>query len=154
MRGPGPYVVVFTPAARRAKLPFEIARAIYEHLSGPVSVSPHRLGKQLDEPLDGVWTTRRGEYRALHTIDAKNRSSPSWQWHTVATHTGRGDLGYVRPGRRLAMISARTARWVSLKTLAPIVSVAMSLWWLLWNHRSLNKGPAGSGWLATFHAPP
>jgi mRNA interferase RelE/StbE len=67
----GPYAVVFTPAARRAlaKLPFETAAAIYEHLTGPVSGNPRRLGKQLDKPLDGVWTTRRGEYRALYTID-------------------------------------------------------------------------------------
>lgn len=71
MSEPGPYAVVFTPAARRAlaKLPIEIATAMYEHLTGPVSGNPRRLGKQLDEPLDGVWTTRRGEYRALYTID-------------------------------------------------------------------------------------
>jgi mRNA interferase RelE/StbE len=57
------------PRRALARLPLEIAAAVYEHLSGPVSVSPHRLGKQLDEPLDGVWTTRRGGYRALYTID-------------------------------------------------------------------------------------
>ena len=50
-----------------------MATAIYEHLAGPVVASPHRLGKELDSPLDGVWTTRRGEYRALYTIDDHDR---------------------------------------------------------------------------------
>jgi mRNA interferase RelE/StbE len=42
---------------------------MYEHLAGPVAANPRRLGKQLDLPLEGVWTTRRGEYRALYTVD-------------------------------------------------------------------------------------
>jgi len=41
------------------------AAALYEHLTGPVAVSPRRLGKQPGPPLGGVWVTRRGEYRAL-----------------------------------------------------------------------------------------
>jgi len=63
----GPYVVVFAPAARRAlaRLPLPAAAALYEHLTGPVAVRPRRLGKQPGPPLDGVWVTRRGEYRAL-----------------------------------------------------------------------------------------
>ncbi len=71
MSDQGPYVVVFAPAARRAlaKLPLPAAAALYEHLTGPVAVSPRRLGKQLDSPLDGMWVTRRGEYRALYTVD-------------------------------------------------------------------------------------
>lgn len=71
MSEPGPYAVVFTPAARRAlaRLALSVAAAMYEHLAGPVAGNPRRLGKQLDLPLEGVWTTRRGEYRALYTVD-------------------------------------------------------------------------------------
>jgi len=35
--------------------------------------NPHRLGKPLDAPFDQVWSARRGEYRALYTIDDANR---------------------------------------------------------------------------------
>lgn len=75
MSGPGPYAVVFTPAARRAlaRFPLPVATAIYEHLTGPVAASPRRLGKELDPPLDRVWATRRGEYRALYSIDDQDQ---------------------------------------------------------------------------------
>lgn len=66
-----PYVVVFTPAARRGldKLPLPVAAALYEHLTGPVAANPYRLGKPLEEPFDDVRPARHGEYRALHTVD-------------------------------------------------------------------------------------
>lgn len=65
------YTVKFSPAARRrlAKLPESAAAALIEHLIGPVANNPHRLGKPLEAPLNGTWSTRRGEYRALYTID-------------------------------------------------------------------------------------
>ncbi|MFC0112298.1 type II toxin-antitoxin system RelE family toxin [Kibdelosporangium aridum] len=71
-----PYTVTFTPAARRRldKLPLTAAVALYEHLTGPVADNPHRLGKPLETPYDDVWSTRRGEYRALYTIDDHNRT--------------------------------------------------------------------------------
>ena len=71
MSGPTPYSVAFTPAARRRleKLPLAAATALYEHLTGVVAENPHRLGKPLDEPFSEVRTTRRGEYRALYSID-------------------------------------------------------------------------------------
>ncbi len=71
MSEPTPYSVAFAPSARRRmnKLPVEAAVALYEHLTGPVAQNPHRLGKPLEVPYDGVWTTRRGEYRALYVID-------------------------------------------------------------------------------------
>jgi mRNA interferase RelE/StbE len=71
MTQPGPYAVTFTPAARRRmdKLPLDAAAALYEHITGPVAQSPRRLGKPLEVPYDGVWTTRRGDYRALYLID-------------------------------------------------------------------------------------
>ncbi len=66
-----PYEVVFTPAARRGmnRLPLSAATAMFEHLTGPVAENPQRLGKQLDAPLDTLWSTRRGEYRAIYAID-------------------------------------------------------------------------------------
>lgn len=42
---------------------------MFEHLTGPVAANPQRLGKQLDTPLDDLWSTRRGEYRAIYAID-------------------------------------------------------------------------------------
>ena len=35
--------------------------------------NPYRLGKPLDRPFDDVWTTRRGDYRVLYTIDDRER---------------------------------------------------------------------------------
>lgn len=66
-----PYSVDFTPAARRrlAKLPLPVVAALHEHLTGPVAENPYRLGKPLEAPFEDVWTTRRGEYRALYAID-------------------------------------------------------------------------------------
>jgi mRNA interferase RelE/StbE len=71
----GPYEVVFTPAARRrlAKLPLPAEAALHQHLTGPVAENPHRLGKALDEPFHDVWTTRRGDYRALYLINDAQR---------------------------------------------------------------------------------
>jgi mRNA interferase RelE/StbE len=65
-----PYVVVFTPAARRGldKLPLPAAMALYEHLTGPVAGNPYRLGKPLDAPFADLRSTRRGDYRALYAI--------------------------------------------------------------------------------------
>ena len=65
------YSVVFTAAARRGmnRLPPSVATALFEHLTGPVAENPHRLGKQLDAPLDNLWSTRCGEYRAIYAID-------------------------------------------------------------------------------------
>lgn len=75
MTKPEPYAVVFSPAARRglAKLPLAAASALFEHLTGPTAGNPYRLGKPLESPFDDVWSTRRGEYRALYTIDQDAR---------------------------------------------------------------------------------
>jgi mRNA interferase RelE/StbE len=71
-----PYVVVFTPAARRGldKLPLPAATALYEHLTGLVAENPYRLGKPLDAPFEELRSTLRGDYRALYTIDKRQRS--------------------------------------------------------------------------------
>jgi mRNA interferase RelE/StbE len=69
------YTVTFTPAARRrlGKLPLSAATALYEHLAGPVAANPHRLGKPLNVPFEDVLSTRRGDYRALCTVDDPTR---------------------------------------------------------------------------------
>ena len=51
------------------RLPLSAATALFEHLTGPLAENPHRLGKRLDSPLDNLWSTRRGEYRAIYAID-------------------------------------------------------------------------------------
>jgi mRNA interferase RelE/StbE len=75
MSEPERYIVAFTPAARRrlGKLPLAAATALYEHLTGSVAANPHRLGKPLDAPFEEVLSTRRGDYRALYTVDDRAR---------------------------------------------------------------------------------
>jgi mRNA interferase RelE/StbE len=76
MSEPSPYAIDFAPAARRglARLPLPAATALHEHLTGPVAGNPHRLGTPLEAPFDDVWTTRRGDYRALYSIDDRKRA--------------------------------------------------------------------------------
>ena len=71
MNRPAGFAVTFTSSARRQmdKLPLPAAIALFEHLTGPVASNPHRLGKPLEVPYHGVWTTRRGDYRALYLIN-------------------------------------------------------------------------------------
>ena len=75
MTSAGPYAITFTPAARRrlSSLPLPAATALYEHLTGPVAETPRRLGKPLDAPFDDVLSARRGDYRALYTVDDQAR---------------------------------------------------------------------------------
>jgi mRNA interferase RelE/StbE len=58
-----------TRTSRLDKLPLSAATALHEHLTGPVAANPHRLGK----PFEEVLSTRRGDYRALHTVDDRTR---------------------------------------------------------------------------------
>lgn len=60
-----------TSAARRAfhRLPLDTATAIAAQIEGPIAENPHRLGKELDPPYEGVWSARRGPYRILYIID-------------------------------------------------------------------------------------
>ena len=58
---------------RLDKLPLSAATALYEHLIGSVATNPHRLGEPLDAPFEEVLSTRRGDYRALYTVDDRAR---------------------------------------------------------------------------------
>ncbi|EQD83134.1 type II toxin-antitoxin system RelE/ParE family toxin [Saccharopolyspora erythraea] len=51
------------------RLPLAAAMAMHDHLTGPVADNPHRLGKRLDAPFEELHSTRRGEYRALYSIN-------------------------------------------------------------------------------------
>ncbi|MEV0649487.1 type II toxin-antitoxin system RelE/ParE family toxin [Phytomonospora sp. NPDC050363] len=73
------YTVRFTPPVRRALsepppvgLPPTVAFAVAEFINGPLRDNPHRVGKPLDPPMDGIWAARRGEYRVLYRIDEKD----------------------------------------------------------------------------------
>jgi len=68
----GPYEIRFTPGARRAlerDLPEKVAAAAFEFIVGALAENPHRVGKQLREPLRPLYSARRGEYRVIYRID-------------------------------------------------------------------------------------
>jgi mRNA interferase RelE/StbE len=65
------YEIVLTPPARRAltdALPEAVAAAAIEFLTGALVQQPYRVGKPLRQDLAGVWSARRGTYRALYRI--------------------------------------------------------------------------------------
>jgi mRNA interferase RelE/StbE len=79
-----PYTVIFSRQARRnlhEDLPLDVAAAAMAAIDGPISVSPHRVGKPLDEPFDGYLSARRGTYRIIYRINEAK--------HTVEIHSIR-----------------------------------------------------------------
>lgn len=46
-----------------------VAAAVWEFAVGPLADNPHRVGKQLREPLEGFWSARRGQHRVIYAID-------------------------------------------------------------------------------------
>ncbi|HEX5534143.1 MAG TPA: type II toxin-antitoxin system RelE/ParE family toxin [Actinomycetales bacterium] len=73
----GRYRVRYTRTARRAltdELPLHIVDAVLAVLDGDLAVEPHRVGKPLHAPLDGIWSARRGTYRILYEIDDDART--------------------------------------------------------------------------------
>jgi mRNA-degrading endonuclease RelE of RelBE toxin-antitoxin system len=72
-----PYRLVVTASARRAlsdRLPEDVAAAAWELISGDLVIGPHRVGKQLDEPFEGLWAARRGTYRVVYRINDRART--------------------------------------------------------------------------------
>ncbi|WP_077490418.1 type II toxin-antitoxin system RelE family toxin [Sinomonas mesophila] len=70
------YTVRFSPAAKRALtegLPEAVAAAAFELITGAPSENPHRLGKQLAEPLFPLYSARRGTYRVIYRLDDSRR---------------------------------------------------------------------------------
>lgn len=65
------YEVRFTRSAGRAlsdELPEKIATAAWNFIMGALADNPHRVGKQLKEPLFPLYSARRGEYRVIYRI--------------------------------------------------------------------------------------
>lgn len=72
-----PYRVVFTATAKRAlpeSLPEDVAVAAWELISGGLAHSPHRIGKPLNEPFEGLHAARRGTYRITYRINDAART--------------------------------------------------------------------------------
>lgn len=71
------YEVDLTRAARRAlaeQLPLDAAVGVADFLVGPLAENPHRVGKELDAPLNGVYSARvMREWRVLYLIDEEER---------------------------------------------------------------------------------
>ncbi len=66
------YRLAMARSASRAlagDLPEAIASAVAEFVTGVLLESPQRVGKELQPPLDGKWSARRGQYRVIYTID-------------------------------------------------------------------------------------
>jgi mRNA-degrading endonuclease RelE of RelBE toxin-antitoxin system len=72
------YEVDLAPTARRAlaeKLPFDVAIGVGEFIDGPLAENPRRVGKQLNPPLDGIYSARvMREWRLLYEIDDVTRT--------------------------------------------------------------------------------
>ncbi len=67
------FEIAYTPKARRAlaeDLPEPVAAACIEFIGSALSEDPHRVGKPLRAPLDGLHAARRGEFRVIYRIDA------------------------------------------------------------------------------------
>lgn len=71
MSQPQIYTVVLSAAAKRAierDLPEALAVAVVDFLFGPLAADPQRVGRPLRFDLDGYWSARRGQYRAIDSI--------------------------------------------------------------------------------------
>lgn len=78
------YTLRWSRAAKRAinkELPEVVAAAALELILGALRADPHRVGKPLHAPMEGVWSARRAMYRVLYRIDDAD--------HTVTIETIR-----------------------------------------------------------------
>jgi len=67
-----PYRLILAPGARRALadlLPEAAAIAAWEFISGPLALTPRRVGTPLRAAFEGHWRARRGEYRVHYEVD-------------------------------------------------------------------------------------
>lgn len=65
------YEIRFSRSARRAltdDLPEAVAAAAFEFIIGPLAENPHRVGRQLAEPMFPLYSARRGSYRVIYQI--------------------------------------------------------------------------------------
>ncbi|MDQ2881191.1 MAG: type II toxin-antitoxin system RelE/ParE family toxin [Actinomycetota bacterium] len=72
-----PYTVLWSGPAKRAigkELPEAVAAAALELILGALREDPHRVGKPLRAPMDGIGSARRATYRVLYRIDDANHA--------------------------------------------------------------------------------
>lgn len=65
------YRIVYSTKARRALsevLPEAVASACAEFIGGALAENPHRVGKALKAPLDGLHSARRGAFRIVYRV--------------------------------------------------------------------------------------
>lgn len=70
------YELLVTPPAARALaegLSEAVATAVIEFLTTTLVQEPHRVGKPLRRELSGIYSARRGTYRALYRIAQERR---------------------------------------------------------------------------------
>ncbi|MEO7981460.1 MAG: type II toxin-antitoxin system RelE/ParE family toxin [Sporichthyaceae bacterium] len=74
MTGGSPHELVL-PASRATAegLPEAVATSVVDFLTAGLVANPHRTGKPLREYLAGIWSARRGTYRALYRINEEAR---------------------------------------------------------------------------------
>lgn len=66
------YRVTYSSKSRRALsavLPEPVAAACIKFIGGDLAENPHRVGKPLRAPLDGLYAARRGAFRVIYRID-------------------------------------------------------------------------------------
>lgn len=87
------FAIAWTTASRRAltRLPEKVATAVVEFLYGSLASSPYRVGKPLKFGLEGLHSTRRGDYRVIYRIDDHQRQV------TVVAIEHRSDVYRPRP---------------------------------------------------------
>ncbi|MBA3653599.1 MAG: type II toxin-antitoxin system RelE/ParE family toxin [Actinobacteria bacterium] len=85
---PGLYEVAWSPTARRdlTKLPEKVATAAVEFVYSQVAENPRRTGAPLRLGLEGLHAARRGDYRAVYSVDDDERVV------TVVTIEHRSDV--------------------------------------------------------------
>ena len=87
------FAIAWTAASRRAltRLPGKVATAVAGFLYGSLAENPHRAGKPLKLGLEGLRSSRRGDYRVICRIDGHNRQV------TVVAVEHRSDIYRPRP---------------------------------------------------------
>jgi mRNA interferase RelE/StbE len=67
------YEVEITPEGLRHlnRLPDKVREAALATIFGPIAENPQRLGKPLVGELEGLHSTRRGDYRVIYEISRR-----------------------------------------------------------------------------------
>jgi mRNA interferase RelE/StbE len=66
------YQIAYTRTATRAlaeRLPEAVATACVEFIGSALAENPHRAGKALRPPLEGLHSARRGDFRVIYRIE-------------------------------------------------------------------------------------